>query len=224
MTYNDNPSATPIVGFSYKLPKAKRLSAADKKALQGPKEPKAKKSRSGSGRKPKAPVRITSLGKYPKITSKNPLRAPTATETILGAAVGPKVLQRVSAEVLKRGAVTLAGADAGAAFAPAVLAAAVSYYLTKKLFEFHAITKATLRENAFRAAEAYKALRRAWEEKYGRVPKGGTTPRLTDAQYRKLAKVFQDELLSYGLSTNDLTRIQGRSAYDPTPPPPSRDQ
>lgn len=179
-----------------------------------PKKPVS--SRSSSGKKPKAkrPLKVgRTLPGYVKITAKNPLRAPTTTETIGGALAGRAFLpaiKRAAGPILKAaqgiGARAALKEAAGATTGILGTAGLLAYELAKFGLGIRDRKKLDLQEQAFRASQAYRAYREKLAGDQGRP--------LTQTQLKQTASIFQSELLKLGLSTNDLKKIMGATIYD----------
>ena len=154
---------------------------------------------------------------YVKITSKNPLRAPTATEVLGGSIVGRGAAARIAAAVRPalaaargisaRAALTEA---AGATLGAAAGAGALAYLLTSYGLGARDRRKLDLQEQAFRASQAYRAYREKLAADQGRP--------LTAAQLKQTRNVYRAELQKLGLSTNDLKKIMGATIFDPGHP------
>lgn len=182
-----------------------------------PPKPKAAKRPSSARRgRARAAMKPPKTLTYPRITTKNPLRAPTTTETVVGAVGGRGLLRKLAPvarqlgkSAFPRTAAGVAGAIGEVGAIPLAAAGLASYYLARFGLSKLALKKATMRENAARAADAYRALRVRLEQDQGRP--------LTLTQLKRTATLFKNELLKLGLSSSDLSRVMGRSAYDPTP-------
>jgi hypothetical protein len=179
-----------------------------------PKKPRS----SGSGRRSRKPLKVPRSLSYAKSTSKNPLRTPSAVEALAGGLTARQVLRKataagraaaaaskgLSASALLKAAPGRVGGLVGAA-------GLAAYMLTRFGLSKYAAIKATKRENAARAADAYRALRLKMAEDQGRP--------LTKSQQKQLSTIFKNELLKLGLSSRDLSGIMGRSAYDTSAAP-----
>lgn len=189
MSYSGELRSAPI-----KFPKAPKppkgaaiIFAGDKPAKASkPKKPKARKA-----------LKVPRTLSYPKVTEKNPLRAPTATELVLGAAGGRRVLKAAGARLAASGgeAVTLGSG----LLTQAAIAGVAAYVLASMGLSKLAMKKATKRENAARAADAYRYLRTKLAADQGRP--------LTKTQLKQTATIFKNELLKLGLSSSDLSGI-----------------
>lgn len=177
-----------------------------------PKKPASAKKKSARARRPLKVGR--SLPGYVKITRKNPLRAPTTTETIGGALIGRKALpalKKGAQAFLQTGAGKLTGAQllkAGLGKTGGILGSAglLAYFLASYGLKLIDRKKLDLQEQAFRAAQAYRAYREKLAGDQGKP--------LTKTQLKQTADIYRSELLKLGLSTNDLKKIMGATIYD----------
>lgn len=160
-------------------------------------EPKAPKARQPKRPKQRKALKVPRTLSYPKVTEKNPLRAPTPTELVLGAAGGRRIVRAAAARLGAQGgaAVTLGSG----LLTQAAIAGAAAYALTSVGLTKLAMKKATKRENAARAADAYRYLRNKLAADQGRP--------LTKTQLKQTATIFKNELLKLGLSSSDLSGI-----------------
>lgn len=163
------------------------------KAPKAPKAPKAKKPRA------KKALKVPKTLSYPRITQKNPLRAPTAGETAIGALGARRVAGRIVTAAKAARGVTIAETGAAAAVGYAAMAGALAYALTSYGLSRAAVKKQTRAENAARAADAYRLMRLKLAEDQGRP--------LTKTQLKQTATLFKNELLKLGLSTSDLSGL-----------------
>jgi len=194
MGYDDSLRGAPI-----KFPKAAKPSREAVLMFKAPKAPTAKKPRAAKKRRAlKVPKTIS----YATITAKNPLRAPTAVEAVLGAGGAQRIGRSVAAQVARTGGVAITGAGAAAALA----AGAIAYALTSHGLTAFAMKKATRRENAARLADAYRFARQKMADDQG-YP-------LNKTQLKQFANAFKTALLKLGLSSSDLSQLGGRSAYE----------
>lgn len=172
----------------------------------------ARTTRPKAAKKAKArrPLKVgRTLPGYVKITSKNPLRAPTATETVLGALGARRILPaaaRAARAATAAGGATLA--ETGLIPAAGILGTAgtLAYLLVSYGLGARDRKKLDLQEQAFRASQAYRAYREKLAGDQGRP--------LTKAQLKQTAQLYKSELLKLGLSSNDLKKIMGATIYD----------
>jgi len=192
--YDDALRGAPI-----KFPKAAKPSKETVMMFKAAKPPKVKRAK--KRRALKVPKSIS----YAAITSKNPLRQPTAVEAVLGAGGAQRIGRAVAAQVARTAGAGAAGIT-GAGAAAALAAGAVAYGLTKYGLTAYAMKKATRRENAARLADAYRFARVKMADDQG-YP-------LNKTQLKQLSVAFKNGLLKLGLSSSDLSQLGGRSAYE----------
>lgn len=209
-----------LTGAPTVFPKAPRLSAGEKKSLRGSSSPSGGRASAGSSRRKGKALKIPRTLTYPKVTAKNPLRAPSKTEIAIGALGAGRIIRGAKAAASSLRGMTVIPEAAGEASLGLVravplagIAAALAYELTKFGLNAYAMKKATARENAANAADAYRAARVKIAGDQGRP--------LTATQQKQLARLFKNRLIELGLSSRDLSKIMGRSAYDESAPPPT---
>lgn len=177
-----------------KFPKAAKLPKGSAILFSEPKAPKPSKAKRPKAKKA---LKVPRTLSYPRVTEKNPLRAPTATELVLGAAGGRRVVKAVGARLAAQGG-EVVGLGSGL-LTQAAIAGVAAYVLASMGLTKLAMKKATKRENAARAADAYRYLRTKLASDQGRP--------LTKTQLKQTATIFKNELLKLGLSSSDLSGI-----------------
>lgn len=195
-----------IVGVRTVFPMADGSPAKPRRArAEAPRQPRARRPRK------RRPLKVPKTISYPRLTSKNPIRAPSATEAALGALGARRAL--AAAKGFAKGVVEAGGktpltagrkllvprAVAARALGVAGIAGAVAYGLTRAGLAQIAKKRATLAENAHRLADAYRFARVKMAEDQGRP--------LTKTQLKQFSVAFKNELLKLGLSTSDLSKL-----------------
>jgi len=131
----------------------------------------------------------------------------STSEKIVGAAAALKS-GPLRARIARAASAIAADAAAGSVGATAAglggiaLAGTLAYFITKYVLERPDRARASLQENAARAADAYRAARLKIAADQGRA--------LSPGQQKQLARFFQAELQKLGLTKDDLSALRGR--------------
>lgn len=179
----------------------------------GKKKPRAAgTSRSTRVKKPRAkkPLKVTA-GALRYVKKKDPTGLPklTTSEKVVGALAAGSKGSRVAVARGIRGVGQLAAeAAAGSRLAAAgvlgavAIAGILAYYITSYVVERPDRARATLQENAARAADAYRAARIKIESDQGRP--------LTATQKKQLGNFFKAKLNELGLDSQELSKLTGK--------------
>lgn len=169
--------------------------------------PAARKARKPRARKA---LKITA-GALRYVKKKDPAGLPrfTTSEKVVGALAAGSKGSRVAAARLLRGVGGLVEAGAaGSKLAQAgvlggiAIAGILAYFITSYVLERPDRARATLQENAARAADAYRAARVKIESDQGRP--------LTATQKKQLGTFFKAKLNELGLDSQELSRLTGK--------------
>lgn len=178
--------------------------------IVGGKSPRKSPGRKvGKARKRRAIRTNRAQVKYIPVTEKHPLKL-SREEKLGGAALG--FSQRAGIQALGKRVLAAAGSRTigslaagagrlavGGLLGGVAMAGVLSYYITSYVLSRKDRQRATIQENAYRAAQAYRAARLKIADDQGR--------RLTPGQQTQLGRFFQEKLQELGLSKNDLSKL-----------------